>query len=70
MVRTHTNLEEEGDEVDTDSDYEEEPITNPMNAQTGGSAQEGNIPGRKLLPGAFTTWVRANRKGANMGAHR
>jgi len=49
VVRAHTDVEEE-DEVDTDSDYEEEPTTSPMNAQTDGTVQEGNF-----LPGAFTT---------------
>jgi len=55
VVRAHADVGEEEDEVDTDSDYEEEPTTSCMKAQTDGSVEEDDIPGHKLLPGAFTT---------------
>ena len=58
MVRAgYPDTEEVEDEVDTDSDYEEEPTTSPVNAQVGGSAKEDNTLGHmhKLLPGAFMT---------------
>ena len=55
VVQAHTDIGEEGDGVDTDSDYEEEPTTGCMKAQTDGSVKDDGIPSHKLLPGAFTT---------------
>lgn len=55
---THANnndVGEGGHEVDSDSDYEEDPITGPTEARNDGSVQKGSIPGDILLPGAFTT---------------
>lgn len=55
MVQANNAGVGEGDEVDSDSDYEEKPTTSPTNLQTGGLAQGGGVPGHRLLPGAVTT---------------
>lgn len=52
MAHTH-NADVGEDEVDSDSDYEEEPTTGSTEARADGSTQKGDS--HKILPGAFTT---------------